>query len=108
MATTVVPVESRMKLTDTKQHLSEVVNRVAQGESRVVIEKSGLPIAAIISADEYRRFVQMDAAREARFAAMGRISDAFAEVPLDELEAEVDRAVARVRAERRASRSASE
>jgi prevent-host-death family protein len=109
-ATTVVetrPVETRMKLTDTKQHLSEVVNRVAQGESRVVIEKSGLPVAAIISSDDYRRFVLMDEAREARFAAMGRFSDAFADVPLEELESQVDRAVAEVRAQRRAERLAS-
>lgn len=54
------PVEEHLKLTDTKQHLSEVVNRVAAGESRVVIEKSGLPVVAMISTAEYRRFVQFD------------------------------------------------
>lgn len=106
MRSTTTPTEERMKLTETKQHLSQVVNRVAQGESRVVIEKSGLPVAALISAAEYQRFVTMDALREARFEAMGRISDAFADVPLEELEAEVDRAVASVRAEIRAERAA--
>ena len=101
------PIETHMKLTDTKQRLSEVVNRVAQGESRVVIEKSGLPVAAIISADEYERFVRYDNGWRARTAAIARFSDAFADVPLDELEAEVDRAVADVRAQRRADRLAS-
>lgn len=101
----VKPTEDRMKLTDAKQHLSEVVNRVAQGESRVVIDKNGLPVAALISAAECRRFVAEDALREARFEAMGRISDAFADVPLDEIEAEVERAVASVRAKRRAERN---
>lgn len=101
------PTEDRMKLTDTKQHLSEVVNRVAQGQSRVVIEKSGLPVAAIISADEYRRFVHFDEGWQARTAAMERISDAFADVPPEVIEAEVERAVASVRAKRRAERASS-
>src|SRR5680860_788856 len=90
------PVETRMNLTDTKQHFSQVVNEVARGNSRVVVEKSGLPVAAIISAEEYHRFLALDAERQARFAAMGRISDAFAEVPVEKLEAEVDHAVKRV------------
>jgi prevent-host-death family protein len=94
---TVAPSETHLKLTDTKQHLSQIVNQVARGESRVVIEKSGLPVAAIISADEYQRFLRLDAEREKRFAAMERISDAFMDVPLDELEAEVDRAVSEIR-----------
>lgn len=94
------PIETRMKLTDTKQQFSHVVNDVASGSTRVVVEKSGLAVAAIISAEEYRRFVALDAEREARFAAISRISDAFADVPLEELEAEVDRAVKRVRAQR--------
>lgn len=91
------PTETRLKLTDTKLRLSQIVNQVARGESRIVIEKSGLPVAAIISAGEYQRFLQLDAEREKRFAAMERISDAFIDVPLDELEAEVDRAVREIR-----------
>lgn len=94
------PVETRLKLTDTKQRFSHVVNEVASGSTRVVVEKSGLAVAAIISVEEYRRFLLLDAEREARFAAMSRISDAFADVSLEELETEVDRAVERVRAQR--------
>jgi prevent-host-death family protein len=94
------PTEITMKLTDTKQHLSQVINRVARGETRVIVEKSGLPVAAIISADEYDRFRKHEAQREARFAAIGKISDAFADVPIDELEREVERALAAVRAPR--------
>jgi len=103
MATASVPTETHMKLTDTKQHLSQVVNRVAQGEAHVIIENSGLAVAAIISAEEYRRFMRLEAEQNARFEAMGRISDAFADVPLDELDAEVERAVANVRSKRQAA-----
>jgi prevent-host-death family protein len=72
-----MPRETRMKLTDTKQQLSQVVNQVAQGDTRGVVEKSGLAVAAIISVKDYQRFVEMDAEREERSAAMGRISDAL-------------------------------
>ena len=96
------PIETRMKLTDTKQQLSQVVNRVARGEAQVVVEKSGLPVAAIISAQDYRHFLDAESQREARFEAIGRISDAFADVPVDELERQVERAVAETRARRRA------
>lgn len=100
------PVEEHMKLTDTKQHLSEVVNRVAQGEARVVIEKSGLPVAALVSAEEYRRFVKSDEGWQERTAAMERIGATFADVPFEEIEAEVARALASVRAKIRAERAA--
>jgi prevent-host-death family protein len=100
------PVETTMKLTDTKQQLSRVVNRVARGEVRIVVEKSGLPVAAIISAEEYRRFLDAEAQREARFEAIGRISDAFADVPVEELERQVERALTEARARRRAEAAA--
>ena len=102
------PTETTMKLTDTKQQLSQVVNRVARGETRVVVEKSGLPVAAIISAGDYRRFKaqEQETARSTLIEAFSRISDAFKDVPDDDLERELARAQAEVRAELRAERDA--
>jgi prevent-host-death family protein len=94
------PTETRMKLSDTKQQLSKLVNQVAQGQSRVVVEKSGLAVAAIISTEEYQRFLEMERERAQRFAALSRISAALADVPVDELEAEVARTLAETRASR--------
>jgi prevent-host-death family protein len=96
------PTETRMKLSDTKQQLSKLVNQVAQGQSRVVVEKSGLAVAAIISTEEYQRFLEMERERAQRFAALSRISAALADVPVDELEAEVQRTIEDTRARRRA------
>lgn len=104
-----IPVETTMKLTDTKQQLSQVVNRVARGETRVVVEKSGLPVAAIISMEEYRRFKaheQERAANHARlFETLARFSDGFNDVSDEELERELAKAQAEVRAELRAERA---
>jgi prevent-host-death family protein len=93
-----------MRLADTEQRLSEVVDRVARGEARVVVEQGGSPLAVIISVEEYRRFKAAEAQREARFAAMSRISESFADVPLEELEQQATKAVADARTELRAER----
>jgi|GEM_PF-2811757 len=55
MATPIRPVEETMKLSDTKQQFSRVINRVARGEANIIVEKSGLPVAALVSIDEYRQ-----------------------------------------------------
>jgi prevent-host-death family protein len=102
------PTETVMKLTDTKQNLSQVINRVARGETRIVVEKSGLPVAAIISAEEYRRFKAQEHEKQAErarlFATFARFSDAFNGVSDEELERELARAQAEVRAEIRGER----
>jgi prevent-host-death family protein len=99
-----VPVETAMKLTDAKQQLSRVVNEVARGESWIVVEKSGLPVVAIISVDEYRRFKareETDQARRAElFKNLARFSDAFADVSDEELDRELARVQAKIRTER--------
>ena len=96
------PTETTVQLTDTERRLSDVVNHVTVGETRVIVEKDGEPVAAIISVEEYRRLKEQDARREARFAAMSSISQAFADVPVDELERRAEQALADSRAEMRA------
>jgi prevent-host-death family protein len=94
-----------------EESLGQLVERVAHGDTRVVVEKSGHPVVAIISADEYERFQILDerdqAVRANFFETFARYSDAFADVPDDELERELAKAQAEVRAELRAEREAS-
>jgi len=105
MATTPTTTET-MKFTDARQQLSRVVNRVARRETRVLLEKSGVPVAALVSPDDLRRLTELDAARDERFAAMRAFSQAFKDVPEDELERELARAQAAARAKLRAEREA--
>lgn len=72
---------------------------MARKEARVLIEKSGVPVAAIESADDLRRLQQFDAERELDFALLEAVGDAFKDVPVEELEREVRKALAEVRAE---------
>src|SRR5215203_7159132 len=103
-----VPVETTMNLSETKQQLSRVVNSVARGEARVVVEKSGLPVAAIISVEAYRRLTHIEQEREAvrarLYETLGRFSDAFNDVSDEEFERELAKAQAQARAEHRVQR----
>lgn len=91
------PTTQVLKASEARQNFSQILNRVFRGETRVVIEKSGIPVAAIISAADLRRFKQWEAERARRFKALDEIREAFKDVPDEELEREVERAVSAAR-----------
>jgi len=95
--------ETRSGISDTKQNFSKLINEVAGGETRVVVEKNGLPVAAIISAKDYELFKLIMANRARQLESMRRMSESVAHIPMEEIEAEVDRIVAEDRARYRAS-----
>lgn len=101
MATKPRPEEKVMNVTDTKQQFSRVINEVARGENYVVVEKSGAPVAAIISQrelEEYRRLKEKDnEIRERLEQNLIAFSEAFRDVPDEEFE----RALAEARREYR-------
>jgi prevent-host-death family protein len=96
MATRPRPVEKVMNVTDTKQQFSKVLNEVARGESYVVVEKSGAPVAAIISPrelEEYRHLKNRDNEDRERIEKNLRaFSDAFRDVPEEEFQRALDEA----------------
>jgi prevent-host-death family protein len=97
------PMTQTMKISDVKNTLSSLVNKVYRKETRVLVEKSGIPVAAIISADDLTRFSQLEREQEERFAVIDRVREAFKDVPAEEIEAETDRIIARNRATHRAA-----
>src|SRR4051794_20123771 len=92
------PMTQTMKISEVKNTLSSLVNKVYRKETRVLVEKSGIPVAAIISADDLQRFAQLEHEQEERFAVIDRVRNAFKDVPAEDIEAETDRIVARNRA----------
>lgn len=91
-----------MKASEARSNWSELLNRVYRKQARVVVEKSGIPVAAIISPEDLARLRRLEAEREARFSVIDRAREAFKDVPDEVLEREVDNAVAQARAELRA------
>jgi prevent-host-death family protein len=95
-----------MQLSEVLGAFEGLVDRVQQGKVRVVVEKDGVPVAVFVSPQDLDRLNQFDAEWEDDFAVFDEMGAAFAGVPLDEIEREVDKAVAEVRAEMRAEREA--
>ena len=87
---------------DIEDSLASVVTRVSGNEARVVVEQHGKPVAAIISIEDLRRFAELEKASEDPWAIVDLVQAAFADVPIEEHEAEVDRVIAEICAEARA------
>ncbi len=101
------PTTKVMKASDARQQFSQVVNEVFRKEARVIVEKSGIRVAAIVSAEDLERLNQYDAQREERFKALDATREAFKDVPTEELEREVTKAIAEVRRQNRATQARS-
>jgi prevent-host-death family protein len=98
------PVVQTIKASEVRQQFSRVINEVFRKETRVIVEKSGIPVAAIISARELARFERLEEERRQRFAALESTRQAFDNVPDEEIEEETAKAVAQVRGEKRQTR----
>ncbi len=46
------PTIATIKASDARVHFGEVLKRVHSGEARLVVEKGGIPVAAIVSMDD--------------------------------------------------------
>jgi prevent-host-death family protein len=92
-----LPTET-MNASDARQQLPTILKRVFHREARVLVEKSGIPVAAIVSVNDLAKLEQLDKQREKDFAIVDEIREAFKDVPLEEIERETDRALAAVRA----------
>lgn len=102
------PATETMKISEVKQQLNSLVNRVYRHETRIMVEKSGIPVAGIVSVQDLRRLDRLDRERAERFKILEEFGEAFKDVSPEELERETARAIAEVRAEMRAERRAAQ
>jgi prevent-host-death family protein len=85
-----------MKASDVRMQWSQLLNKVFKGKTRVVVEKSGIPVAAVISAEDLKRFTQLEEQRNERFKALEKMREAFKDVPPEKLEREISSAIAQI------------
>jgi prevent-host-death family protein len=95
------PMTKTIKASVARQQLSALLNEVFLGKSRVVVEKSGIPVAAIISASDLELLARLEQERAEQFKILDEIGEAFKDVPAEEIEREVKRAITQVRREKR-------
>lgn len=98
------PMTQTIKASEARQRFSQVINKVFRRETRVIVEKSGIPVAAIISAQDLERLAQLEWERAERFKALEESWQAFKDVKPEEVEQEVAKAVAAGRKKRRAAK----
>ena len=67
------PMTQTLSITETRQQLSQLINRVFRRHTRVIVEKSGIPVAAIISAEDLERLTQLETERAERFTILDEI-----------------------------------
>ncbi len=95
------PMTQTMKASQARAEWSQLLNKVYRKQTRV--EKSGIPVAAIVSPDDLERLRRVD---EAEGQVLERMRAAFADVPDEQLERDVAQVIARVRAKARGKQAA--
>lgn len=66
--------------TTVRRQFGDVVRRVYSGQEHFIVEKDGLPVAAIISIEEYQHFVQEQNQREKRLQEFETAARAMGEI----------------------------
>jgi antitoxin (DNA-binding transcriptional repressor) of toxin-antitoxin stability system len=94
--------ERTMSATDVRAHWSQLLLDVFNHKARVLVQKGGIPIAAIIPIDELKRYRQIEQERAERFRVIAEGWEAFNSLDLGDVDVEVARAVAEARSDLRA------
>jgi hypothetical protein len=79
--------------------LDALLAEVASGNKRLVLEENGAIAGVLLSPLEYQRLLRSDSRTEKDLAVIDEIRAAFADVPEDELQREIDKATAAARKE---------
>ncbi len=95
-----------MKISDVRSQLNSLADQVYREGDRILVEKSGIPVMALVSARDLEWLQFLEAQRDKKFEVIDRIREAFKDVPEDEIEREAERAMMQVKAEMQAEREA--
>ncbi len=100
------PITRTLKISDVKNRLSSLVNEVYHKETRILVEKAGIPVAALVSTEDLKQLTRLDQQRIERRRIITAMREPFGGVSPEEIERETAQAVADVRVEMRAEREA--
>lgn len=89
-----------MAVAEARQRFSRILDDVREGDEPVIIEKSGVPVAALVPLTVLDRDRRWAAERAERIALLERMRRPFRDVPTEEIETQVRKAIVSERAER--------
>ncbi len=100
------PMTQTLKISDVKNRLSSLVNEVYRKETRVLVEKAGIPVAALVSTEDLKQLARLDAQRAKRRRVVDAMREPFRGVPPEEIAQATAEAASAVKQELRAERKA--
>lgn len=86
-----------VKASEARQQWSELLGRVFRRQARFIVERSGVPIAVLVSLEDLERIKRMEQQREQAFAIVDEVRGAFKDVTTEEIEREAVRALGEAR-----------
>ena len=89
----------RVTTTEAGRTFPNLVKRVSKQRTRILVEENGTPVAAIVSARDLEKLSRMESERRQDFSVIEEARAAFQDVPPEEIEREVAKALAEVRQE---------
>ena len=95
------PTTQTMPAAEAVRDFGHILERVKVKDTRMLIEEDGVPIAAIVSADDYAELKRPDDERAERFTLLARMRAAFADIPEDQIARDVAAVVQEERARQR-------
>ena len=93
----------RIAAAAARQNLSRLLSDIRQKEQPVIIERSGVPVAAMVPLSMLERDRRWNEERSERLALLERLRRPFREIPSAEIEREAGAAVTAAREGRRRS-----
>lgn len=97
-----------LEASEARQQWSELLDTVLRRRTRVIVEKSGIPVAALISVEDLERFNRLEAQRAERFKILDRIGEVFKDETPEESERLAAQAVAEAREAHRGDQPAAQ
>jgi prevent-host-death family protein len=70
-----------LNASDVRSHWSQLINNVFRGETEIVVEKSGIPVAAIVSTKDYEKLQLIKQRQKKDFLFLKELRDAFEDEP---------------------------
>lgn len=82
---------------EARVHLGEIMKRSFKKGERFIVEKAGIPMIAILSADEYTRLIEE---REEQFKIFDKIKSKVLDIAPEKIEKDVRKAIQAIRKKR--------
>ncbi len=95
------PMTKTLKASEARQQFSELLNQVFKGETRILVEKSGIPVAAIVSATDLNKLQQLESQQSERFKLLERLRAGFADLSEEQIQRKVTEIIEKQRQQER-------